>query len=361
VQIQGLAVGNPSWAVGIAVSGNFINGHTFIFAEDQSDNKLKVLWNGKEVLTTDGAFHPAPGVQLYRNSGKSYVPTPEDIDFLAPDKKSRDEIVKRFKHWGERPVYNFRFPRKVEITATFIDPRGKDGNDWEKHKFNSMETLIMMPPQGQQGGWCGNFNDNPNDDGKATHMDPLGANEDLFKKSGLAFLMEQNEIAAAPVIQDQKCPERTLQKARSACSHIAQQDVKDDCISDICLTDDATLAAEAAEDIEILEVLAGQGIPQFTGHGQCLDQNGITFSSYETKAVAKKAPCVSLLRKLGSFAGVRGAQLTEGSTCKILVDAGTNLLPQKIPGGWGGVAAGQGKGIVGSSTSDSGSYCWKIL
>jgi hypothetical protein len=289
---------------------------------------------------------------------------------MEPDKSKHAKILERFRMWGSSdggfPVYNFRFPQDVEITVSFIDPRKGLAKDWAT-KARTMETVIMMPPQGQQGGFCGNFNDNPDDDGQSTHMKPLDASEDLFKQSGFATAPStkvQNLIAADSVIQDQKCPEQTLQKARSACSHIAQQNIKDDCITDICLTDDATQVAQLAEEgeiMEMLEILAGKGIPQFTGHGQCLDRNGVTFSSYEAKGVAKKAHCLSLLRKLGSFDGVRGAQLTDGSTCKILVDAGTDLLPQKIPGGWGAVAAGQGKGIVGSSTFDSGSYCWKIL
>merc|ERR1719316_1177182 len=84
VQIQIYATTDQSFRQGIAVSGDVIGGHTLIAFRDPSGwGKIKVLWDGKEVLANgDLGAHPMPGVQLMQNTGKDYLPTDEELDKL---------------------------------------------------------------------------------------------------------------------------------------------------------------------------------------------------------------------------------------------------------------------------------------
>jgi len=369
VSIQGYVIGRKSWTKGVAVSGDFIGGHTLVAlgmnAKRSADtNDFRVYWDGKQILTSDGVLHAGPGMEFHREGGTSMLPTPEEFSEASA---SRDRIEKVKGMWKGRTVFTFRFPQNIEVFVTLRD---------------AVEILIKAPNQGaQQGGWCGNANgDDTDDDEKpGAGYEKVEGSESLFTQSGVESFIQQLEAQSSDKEQEidgkgkertqetqgeGECPAALLEKAEKACEHIPEEHVRGGCIIDICKTDDVAAALEAADTMEILEVLEGQGIPEFMGHGKCTSDSDAPFKSVVASSFDEKKHCAHLLKALGTIQGVLGAEYTDGtdeSSCKILVAAGVNLQSHEIPGGWGVETAGTATDIVSGASSVSGVYCWRVL
>lgn len=347
VQIQGIATGAYSRTKCIAAGGKFLGGKVLEACYDRG-GKYKVLFDSVEVLTENGATHSAPGVQLYVNRGSNFMPTKQDLGELGENQK--DILTRVLNRWRNSRVYTFQLPGNVDISIV---------------QHDSTEVLIKMPPQAGQDGWCGNFNGDANDDPGRTPSSPkpVDASEDLFKNFGgagevISLLLEDESESDL-----EACPNATLAKAEQACSHLADSALKDACIFDICLTNEVDFGEEAAVNMELIGVLQGKDVPVFEGEGHCRDQKGSAFSSVEAKTVATRQHCVQLLRKVGVFQGVRGAEFTDDLKCKILLDAKPmiDLTPHKVPGGWGAPLPNDGNGVITGSSHESGIYCWRVL
>lgn len=347
VQIQGIATGGVSRTKCIAAGGAFLGGK--VLEACYSNGVYKVLFDGVEVLTENGAAHSAPGVQLYVNSGSSFMPTKQDLGELGENQKA--VLSKVLARWRHNRVYTFQLPGNVDISIV---------------QHDSTEVLIKMPPQAGQDGWCGNFNGVKDDDpsqGSSQHPQPVSASDDLFKHFGGADKVISLLLKDEPASDLEACPNVTLARAEQACSHIADLPLQRACMDDICATNDVDFGEDAAGNMELLGVLQGKDIPVFEGHGHCRDQKGSAFSSVEAKTVVTKQHCVQLLRKVGVFQGVRGAEFTDDLKCKILVDAKPmiDLTPHKIPGGWGAPLPNDGNAMITGSSHESGIYCWRVL
>jgi len=346
VQIQGYAEGGASKMRGIAVGGELLSGHVLLVTGNAGS--AKVLWDGTEILTEDDTEHIEAGAKLYRQTQSEHLPTEEEIRELDGQHNWWESNVGTglggngaqtgWTNPKMNRVYSFLLPQSVEIFVTGYD---------------ELEVLIKMPKQAEQGGWCGNFNGNADDDqetpgkindkkAKGTFLDALPADEDLFLAAGISLIADATEAHRKSDLET-RCPDRIQKKAKKNCAHIPEKILRKGCVMDACLTHDVNWATHAADNMEILEVEEGQGIPIFDGHGHCLDQDGRTYSAMEEMQLEIKA-CLEQLQQLANSPGVRGAQITDGSKCEILQDT-----------------EGHGMGIVGSTSLEKGSECWKIL
>merc|ERR1719247_174442 len=376
VHVQGFVMGAKSWTKGVAVGGPFLDGHSLVAAGEEktgaNTNGFKVYWDGKEILNQDGVLHPAPGVELHREKGTQQMPTTEEFKDAVDrkDKYWKDQLAKVINYWKGRTVYTFRLPQKVEVFVTLRD---------------AVEILIKAPKQGTQGGWCGNANGDDLDDRfdkldksswEERGLNVVKSSENLFTLSGVHSFVQKTATGTTGTEQDDEeiaeyvgtseedgveptCPPVLHAKAEKACAHIPEELIRGGCIIDICLTDDVSAAIHAADGVEVMEILEGQGIPEFVGHGKCLSDRGDTYSTIAAKSYGNKKDCARLLQEVGSIAGVRGAQYTDGGSCKILIE-GVKLRNHQIAGGWGHVSEGLGTGVVDSSSTGDGEYCWRV-
>jgi len=358
---------------GVATGGEFLKGHTLaIHGRDHKSGE--VLFDGKSILTKDGDKHIVEGVcELYRYKSKTVV----------PDEKEMDELDGKHNWWKSggakkafestsSPLYHFKFNKGVELYVM-----------WHK----SMNLLLKMSSQEKQGGYCGNFNGDPDDDQKhpgrsggsgdepaGPNLEPIPEEDDLLKAVGVSLAATGNSSWEEEEEEEEKeegggaaaasgasgCDPALRKQAEQACKHIPEEDVRHSCIDDVC-TIGRLSAAEDSEGMEELEVKEDHGVVMFYGEGRCTDQDGETFSSFEAAGVAEKKGCSDLLTQMAdTMEGVRGAELKDGSKCHILADPGVNLTVFEIPGGWGATAEGAGKGIV-SSIMDGAYECWKVV
>jgi len=361
VSIQGYVVGSKSWTKGVAVSGDFIDGHTLVALgmnaqQSANTNDFRVYWDGQQILKSDGVLHAGPGMEFHREKGTSMLPSPEEFSEASAARKGHGGIESVKRMWEGRTVFTFRFPQNIEVFVTLRD---------------AVEILIKAPNQGaQQGGWCGNANGDDTDDNEkpGAGYEKVEGSESLFTQSGVESFIQQLEAQSSDEEQgtqetqgEGKCPAALLERAEKACEHIHEEHVRGGCIIDICKTDDVAAALEAADTMEVLEVLEGHGIPEFMGHGKCTSDSDAPFKSVVAASFDDKKHCAHLLGALGTIQGVLGAEYTDGSSCKILVAAGVNLQSHEIPGGWGAETAGTATGVVSGASSVSGVYCWRVL
>jgi len=364
VQIQGMSTTNRGYMDGLAVGGDWMKGHKLIIHEKKgAHHDLRVLLDGEEILKKDGDEKRLEGIcELHRHPKGSLMPSEDE--FTELDGKHwwwRDFGRKRFEDKQRGSGYHFKLPKNVEI---FIISR------------DNLGILIKMSPQIHQGGYCGNFNGDPDDDhsglkhkwgDEATGfmLDPLEAAEDLFKNAsvGSSSMVQEEAADDESSSQQPQCLGELMKKATAACAHIPEEPLQSGCIIDICLTNDTTFAQDAL-NMQALEVKEAKGMLQFAGHGRCLDQDGKNFSTTEAKEIADRKDCIALAHVAAHMAveGVRGVQLNDnGFKCQVLMDSGTETHAEQLPGLWGNTAAQQGKGIVGRTSAEPGWHCWKIL
>jgi len=263
VKIQGHATGNTkhangdwqsSWVGGLAVGGSFLQGHTLVASMNgprSIESGIVVKWDGQEVLKTARRFSPPDlsGVQFIRDTGKNHLPPDAVLK-----KVFRNLYYKKWvQKWKNADVYSFKLPANVEI---FIIRSG--GNN-----LHSIQAVVRMPPQGDNAGWCGNFNGEKGDEPKGRgHIDydrddDPGRNfpgyfvepsENLFKQAGLALVEVPQDYSATGV-----CSGEAFSRAARACSHISEAGIRDACIEDICASGRVEIAQAAADDIAVIK------------------------------------------------------------------------------------------------------------
>merc|ERR1719160_1145011 len=112
-------------------------------------------WDGKKILTKDGEKHVEEGVcDLSRHGPGGMKVTEEQLKELdGPSNLGKGK--KSYEQWAQRGgLYVLKLPHFVEV---WIDTHG-DRVKW------TLTTMIKMPAQPEQEGWCGNFNGDPKDD-----------------------------------------------------------------------------------------------------------------------------------------------------------------------------------------------------
>lgn len=276
VWIQALSREASGDLMGLAVSGPFMDGHTLIFANTSKatpTHPFTVLFNDKPILddvTSDGHAD-----FRFRNITSASRRSSWDLLFHdASILRIDDAIEYDFGSWSSRfsgqpkgGLYSFKFPEGVELTATGSDLMSA--------------VLRMMPQEGGQSGYCGNFNGDARDEFEAPAegtvaevlvpawnipvgdgLEQVPDSLDLFKTSAAlqkllskAPLDEVSTVTAAPEASGQPCREDMLAKAESACSKFTEQPaLHAACLSDVCRSGDAS----AADGILAVGVLDGE-------------------------------------------------------------------------------------------------------
>lgn len=262
VKIQGMATGDGSWMQGVAVSGDFMGGDVLIAYRDPDNwGQFRTLWNGKDILTTQGSeTHPKEGVDLHRRSGSDYLPDREMMkaifDVAGREKNFFNSDEQLGKWQAANNVYTFQLPRKVEIVTTLSTLPGDP----------AAQVLVKMPKQDYQGGWCGDFNGNKNDDGtsKNAGLGPLEKAEDLFEQAGIRMSLMQR---AGPVGGNSSeapsdCVGGAREMAENVCAHVLDVEIRKDCIFDVCATGRVPGAVDGADNAIIIRAIEGASSQQ---------------------------------------------------------------------------------------------------
>merc|ERR1719235_1373587 len=280
---------------GIAIGGDYLNGHTLVaFSNDAAISKpkpVKVWWDGKEILTKDGEEFKEAGVELYRYNAKDFKPNEEDAKKLDGPFEwwEKVDVGGRFAR-ADYGAYVFKLPEDVEIQLV---------------GFDAMTLFIKMPKQPNQAGFCGNFDGNPENEQKepgrdkeaiGEKLEEVPEDQDLFKKTKGLILAERAHGDVSRTDRRKACPPSRLQKAEKACQHIPEMDIRASCIFDVCQTDSSEIAKDAIL-MEALKVAHGKDVPEFVGHGQCVDQKKQTYSvAAVKKGFETSTDCLKLLR-----------------------------------------------------------------
>jgi len=353
VQIQG-RWGKAGMTIGMAFGGEWMKGHTLIV------NPKFAKIDGKKILEKAGTQHSIPGVCELHHYGAGALKLSEE-QLKELDGSVGEYWKKHYKDFTKRRIMVLKLPGFVEIWIS-------SDNVWAG--VQHMNVLLKMPPQPDQGGYCGNFNGEAKDDKKDNMKEPIPADDDLFEKDGKWMAIVQEDTDEQSTEKKKECPADLLKKAKEACSHIPEEAIKKDCIFDICVLEDVGAAQEAI-DFEALRLVAGKGMIEFEGQGRCLDQAKKEFSTIKADGVDNMKQCLSLMAEASDkklLDVLRGAQFKDhttdgGGSCYLLLEAGaqTNELTPKLPGLWGSPKSKDGSGIVSSTDSDQGFYCWNFL
>jgi len=161
----------------------------------------------------------------------------------------------------------------------------------------------------------------------------------------------------------ENCSAELLEVASTTCDHIPEQEIRFDCIYDVCVTGDPS-AAEDSVDMEILEIKKAHGVVIFEGEGRCLDSAGHLYTQFKTKGTSTDRQCEDILQSLAHRDGVRGAELSRNQTCFIVVDPNldSRITDRFHKVGWVlEQSGGTGGGIVSNTTETPGWQCWKLI
>jgi len=287
IHIEGLAALDVSWMRGVAVAGPFLNGHR-LEALNNGKGDISVSWDGGPILTNPGDVFSAHGVTLKRTNRASYLPTDDQLKkFMGKINHrwfSMDTVLKSWKDGTD--VYIFEFPEALEIfmTSSALQAKG--------HAQIAVEVVIRMPPQPNQGGWCGDFNGIKGDDSIAPFLQPVGQSQtpvvspqgmhritdsalsdslsdsaspeswDAPPGGGIRLLdtspmsdassAEGNETLEIEETVLSNCDRNQLRVARAACDHLPEKDLRDACVMDACSSEEPILAERAADDVVVI-------------------------------------------------------------------------------------------------------------
>merc|ERR1719379_2096266 len=205
-----------------------MKGHTLLV------QKGFAILDGKKILTEDGQKEEVEGVlQIYRHNGGPLGLTKEQLAQL--DGPKTKHWIGTYDKWSKRKgLYILKLPNLVEV---WIETSG-DSRKW------TLASMIRMPPQANQGGYCGNFNGDPKDDQKeptdgegvpgGPMLDPIDKSLDLFKASKeFSSSMIQEGEGHEDTKERKKCSKGLKAKAKKACSHIPEKSLHEDCVFDI--------------------------------------------------------------------------------------------------------------------------------
>lgn len=390
IRLQALAKASEGFLAGFAASGSFMSDHRLVLMRETKEGPIKVTYDGVEILQEPGASFDVAGVMkaYRRNSWDSDLFDDRILSMRTRMNFTLGSFDDRFKNLPSEGIYLFRFPGLVDVTIT--------GVDW-------LSAVISMPAQAGQTGYCGNFNEDAEDDAEPVVPSwdrPIGADLGDLPKSEWLFPYEptvmllgkdeqgrtEEEEMAAKIRRINECPKTLLTKAEEACSGLTAAYHKF-CVFDVCLTQDLAMARSVGSAAFVQHKVNARGVPIFMGHGRCLDQHGEAFQSFHTKLRTDTA-CQHLLRTLSLTDGVMGAQLKRGGTCEVLTVTGVDPTTVAIPGGWGlpagpskdedkqlkvlpktkakhvedvaDVVEANGKGLVADTTDEAAYNCWQL-
>eukprot|EP00438_Fugacium_kawagutii_P035853 Skav205421 [mRNA] locus=scaffold582:231090:233681:- [translate_table: standard] len=396
IRLQALAKASEGFLAGFAASGSFMSDHRLVLMRETKEGPIKVTYDGVEILQEPGASFDVAGVMkaYRRNSWDSDLFDDRILSMRTRMNFTLGSFDDRFKNLPSEGIYLFRFPGLVDVTIT--------GVDW-------LSAVISMPPSVGQTGYCGNFNEDAEDDAEPVVPSwdrPIGADlgdlpksEWLFPHEPTVMLLGKDERSmteeqemAAKIRRINECPTKLLTKAEAACSGLTAAYHKF-CVFDVCLTQDLAIARSVGSAAFVQHKVNARGVPIFMGHGRCLDQHGEAFHSFDTKLRTDTA-CQHLLRTLSLTDGVMGAQLKRGGTCEVLTVSGVDPTHVAIPGGWGlptgpskdedkqlkvlpktkaltkasqhgdpdvsDVSEANGKGLVADTTDEAAYNCWQL-
>jgi len=348
--------------LGIAVGGDFLQGHMLVLRK-VGDNAIEATFDDQLILADAVAEHHVPGVvDGYRSEEWQAGLHSDDV------LKVRTEMQFDIGPWPERflgrpqgGLYLFRFPEGVELTVTGVD---------------HMTMVLTMPPaRGGQGGYCGNFNGEQEDDfepvapswhlPRGPDLDPVPASQSFFGPSVAADArgpVSSMELFMTMLETLKACDPSLKERAVRRCSHVGDARVRQDCIFDVCVTRDVRAADDMLAAAVMEQKVNSRGIPVLYGHGQCRDAEGEPYAAF---SVVPGSPhrCDGILAQLALARGVVGAQHNERTAaCEILVQADVDPTSMPIEGTWGGKqqADAKGQGHIASAEGDAAWTCWRL-
>jgi len=379
IWMQALSVHSQGKFLGFAVGGDFLQNHTLLVYKNHSAAlPTEVLFDGQSILAggAEDEFHQPGLLEAFRTAEWNSTLHDSEILRLRTEMKFAivDEFKDRFLNRSAGGLLLFRLPGGAEVTLSGVDYMSA--------------VLKLALPAGEQGGYCGNFNGNPDDDAEpvapswnrplGTFLGPVSEDQNLFrglKEHRMALLTAAGGPRPEEVLQT--CAGEIRMDAEKRCEHVEDTRMKADCVFDICFTrilhaEDGDVSSEAvkearagaARDTLDAEDLAAWGIPLFMGHGRCLDSKGRRYAGFITLLETPKE-CQDALRDLKLVHGVLGAQLMEGSTCEVLLEPGVDPRATAAAAprvGWSGVLGevAAGHGIVRGTTSEASWSCWQL-
>lgn len=313
-------------------------------------------------------------------------------------------------------AWTLKLPGNVKVSFAEF----KVNRNFGSFKMEGLQVLIQMPQRQGLSGWCGNFDgDEANDafpkDGPFTvspQEDQFPGKEGKFAcpakvkrlmggggghlggvrhGNGLDCKAHPNDSRCAKKrllmlkVSDQRgqdesdgldtldrglseaivdCPPHLKAHAIKTCQDVPEEAVRSACVFDVCVTGVVNVS-KASYGMEMMEAIAGKGIPVLDGTGKCLDSLGKRYSSYQKKDVLNAEQCEGALRTAANSDAVRdvvrGAQHWV-DTCEILTEPDTEEVMAKWGGdGLSGITKDEGSGIVGSSSGEKGWRCWKVV
>lgn len=362
VWIQAESVDGDGKFQGLAIGGEFMGFQSLVVRKVHASS-LQVTLNGESILTQpESEFHIDGFVRAYRRT--TWNATLHNSEVLGV----RTQMQFAVGPWPERflkqPIGGLvllRLPGDIEVTVTGVD---------------FMTTVITMPAAiAGQGGYCGNFNGNSQDDFEAVSasfhrpvgkdLEAVNPEESLFgseESVSLIHAQKHRLLALDPDSVLRNCDQSVLQMAQERCKQVSKMDMNRDCVFDVCATG-LISAADGILAAELLETkVNSRGIPLFVGNGQCLDAVARHYTTYATK-LTEENECKDILRGLAVTAGVMGAQMQSGGNCEVVVDSRIEPLTTRIRGGWvvNGSKEGFGHGIISGTTDDATWICWQLV
>ncbi|CAE7235085.1 unnamed protein product [Symbiodinium natans] len=343
VWLQALSKGSQGRMMGFAAGGPFLFGHTLVVWKEDYNQPLKVSWDGELILQDDVSefhFEQQPGVldAYRRQSWDADVFDDRVLSLRTHMQFAVGTFPERFVTLPETGIYMFKLPRNIAVSLTGVD---------------FMSVVVSMPPEAGQGGYCGDFNGDPDDDAEpivpswdrpiGRFLGPVPKAMSLFPEDLTVALlgdsakehsrMSEAEAVAAKIKSVKECPQPLLAKAEAACNGL-QASFHKFCVFDVCMTKDLGAAGSVGAAAVVEHKVNARGVPVFMGHGRCLDKDGHGFMSFATKLRTDTA-CQQLLRTLALTDGVMGAQLKRGGHCEVLTTKNVDPTSTAIPGGWG--------------------------
>jgi len=356
IWIQGLSKSSTGNLAGFAIGGPFIQNHTLVLynsrlaSKADSQGNLTVLFDGQPILDNwdeHGHADFEESFVLWAARRTEWNTSLHDKAVLEIDPIVQWDVgtwEERFSKTPEGGLYLFRLPNGVEITVTGVD---------------FLSAVIKMDPQANgQTGYCGNFNGQAADEYEpppagsvppklvpvwnravGEDLEPVSDAENLFmlgKVPAEVSLLATAKSVSAKSTQSEALPFAPLAacadvaviaKAEKACVQISDMFFRAACVADFCATGNAAVVGDSAAAEILEEQLNARGIPRFVGSGVCRDSAGRAPRVLKTKNVRSTADCQDLLHKMGSIAGVVGAQLQVEGTCEIVVQRENDVKP----------------------------------
>lgn len=362
IWVQGLSQDSDGKLLGIAVGGDFMQGHTLVLRK-VGDDALEATLDDVRILANSVDEHHVLGlVDAYRSEEWQNGLHSDDV------LKVRTERQFDIGPWPERflgrpqgGLYMFRLPEGMELTVTGVD---------------HMSMVLTMPPAaGGQGGYCGNFNGKQEDDQELVvpswnrpigpDLDPVPASQSMFGPtvaSDVRTPVDSLELFMSMLHTLKTCEPALKEMAVRRCGRVGDVRLRQDCIFDVCVTKDVSVADDSLAAAVLEQKVNSRGIPVLFGRGECTDSER---RSYVAFSVTPRRPqrCSDVLGQLALTAGVMGAQYNARTeACQILVEANVNPTSVPVEGTWGSKQnpGAEGRGHIASSSGRTAWTCWRL-